>query len=79
MTRSKDRRVRVDRAAERLRCLRWLAYDREARGRHLGVNGAKRWIGNATFADYVVIYARDLDDNNVKAFVVEKGTRGSAR
>jgi glutaryl-CoA dehydrogenase len=40
------------------------------------LNGAKRWIGNATFADYVVIYARDLADNNVKAFVVEKGTPG---
>jgi glutaryl-CoA dehydrogenase len=40
------------------------------------INGAKRWIGNATFADYVVIYARDLDDNNVKGFVVEKGTPG---
>jgi glutaryl-CoA dehydrogenase len=40
------------------------------------LNGAKRWIGNATFADYVVIYARDLGDNNVKAFVVEKGTPG---
>ena len=40
------------------------------------LNGAKRWIGNATFADYVVVYARDLDDNNVKAFVVEKGTPG---
>ena len=40
------------------------------------LNGAKRWIGNATFADYVVIYARDLADNNVKGFVVEKGTPG---
>ena len=40
------------------------------------LNGAKRWIGNATFADYVVVYARDLGDNNVKAFVVEKGTPG---
>ena len=40
---------------------RRLAHHRQARGRHLGLNGAKRWIGNATFADYVVIYARDLD------------------
>ena len=24
------------------------------------LNGAKRWIGNATFSDWVVIYARDL-------------------
>lgn len=40
------------------------------------LNGAKRWIGNATFADYVIVWARDLDDNHVKGFVVEKGTPG---
>ncbi|MFE9028966.1 acyl-CoA dehydrogenase family protein [Streptomyces iakyrus] len=40
------------------------------------LNGAKKWIGNATFADYVVVWARDVDDNHVKGFVVEKGTPG---
>ncbi|MCU1682548.1 MAG: acyl-CoA dehydrogenase [Amycolatopsis sp.] len=40
------------------------------------LNGAKRWIGNATFADLVVVWARDVDDNHVKGFVVEKGTPG---
>ncbi|MFF3562791.1 acyl-CoA dehydrogenase family protein [Streptomyces sp. NPDC002574] len=40
------------------------------------INGAKKWIGNATFADYTVVFARDVDDNKVKAFVVEKGTPG---
>jgi glutaryl-CoA dehydrogenase len=40
------------------------------------VNGAKKWIGNGTFADYVVVWARDVEDNQVKAFVVEKGTPG---
>jgi glutaryl-CoA dehydrogenase len=40
------------------------------------LNGAKRWIGNATFADFVVVWARDVDDNQVKGFVVEKGTPG---
>src|SRR3954469_4089032 len=40
------------------------------------LDGAKKWIGNATFADYVVVWARDLDDNQVKGFVVEKGTPG---
>ncbi|UOX89858.1 acyl-CoA dehydrogenase family protein [Amycolatopsis sp. FBCC-B4732] len=40
------------------------------------LNGAKKWIGNATFADYVVVWARDLDDNHVKGFVVEKGMPG---
>ncbi|MFJ3621847.1 acyl-CoA dehydrogenase family protein [Streptomyces iakyrus] len=40
------------------------------------LNGAKKWIGNATFADYVVVWARDVDDNHVKGFVVEQGTPG---
>ncbi|MBP2478578.1 glutaryl-CoA dehydrogenase [Crossiella equi] len=40
------------------------------------LNGAKKWIGNATFADYVVVWARDEADNHVKGFVVEKGTPG---
>jgi glutaryl-CoA dehydrogenase len=40
------------------------------------INGAKKWIGNATFADYVVVFARDVDDNKIKGFVVEKGTPG---
>jgi len=40
------------------------------------LNGAKKWIGNATFADLVVVWARDVDDNNVKGFVVERDTPG---
>ena len=40
------------------------------------LNGAKRWIGNGTFADYVIVWARDLDDDQVKGFVVEKGMQG---
>jgi glutaryl-CoA dehydrogenase len=40
------------------------------------LDGAKRWIGNATFADLNVIWARDVDDKQVKGFVVEKGTPG---
>ncbi|WP_316766388.1 acyl-CoA dehydrogenase family protein [Streptomyces sasae] len=40
------------------------------------LNGAKKWIGNATFADHVVVFARDVEDNKVKAFVVEKDTPG---
>ncbi|HJP79607.1 MAG TPA: acyl-CoA dehydrogenase family protein [Pseudonocardiaceae bacterium] len=45
-------------------------------GDHWILNGAKKWIGNATFADLVVVWARDVEDNNVKGFVVEKGTPG---
>ena len=40
------------------------------------LNGAKRWIGNATFSDWVVIFARDLDDNQVKGFLVDTSTPG---
>ena len=40
------------------------------------LNGAKRWIGNATFADLVVVWARDVETNKVLGFVVEKDTPG---
>ncbi|MDQ4063081.1 MAG: acyl-CoA dehydrogenase family protein, partial [Actinomycetota bacterium] len=40
------------------------------------LNGEKRWIGNATFADVIVIWARDEADGEVKGFLVEKGTEG---
>src|ERR1700710_2271695 len=40
------------------------------------LDGEKKWIGNATFADLVVIWARDTEDDQVKGFVVEKGTDG---
>jgi glutaryl-CoA dehydrogenase len=40
------------------------------------LNGAKRWIGNATFSDWVVIYARDVEDNKVKGFLVDATVEG---
>lgn len=40
------------------------------------LNGQKKWIGNATFADLVIIWARDLEDGEVKGFIVEKDTPG---
>ncbi len=39
------------------------------------LNGSKRWIGNASFADFTIIWARD-DEGNVGGFIVEKGTPG---
>ena len=45
-------------------------------GDHWILNGAKRWIGNATFSDWVVIYARDLADNQVKGFLVDTALPG---
>eukprot|EP00891_Asterochloris_glomerata_P004595 jgi/Astpho2/4595/Aster-00172 len=40
------------------------------------LNGLKRWIGNATFADVVVIWARNLETKQINAFVVRKGNPG---
>ena len=40
------------------------------------LNGRKRWIGNATFAEVVVIWARSSVSGQVNAFVVRKGTPG---
>ena len=40
------------------------------------LNGEKKWIGNAAFADLVIIWARDEEDEQVKGFVVEKDTPG---
>ena len=41
------------------------------------LNGQKKWIGNSTWCDISVIWARDLDDNQVKGFVIEnKSTQG---
>src|SRR5437763_481912 len=40
------------------------------------LDGEKKWIGNATFADVVVIWAKDVEDGQVKGFLVEKDTPG---
>src|ERR1700757_2879345 len=38
------------------------------------LNGQKRWIGNSTWCDVSIIWARDLADNQVKGFIVENKT-----
>ncbi|MBT0606914.1 acyl-CoA dehydrogenase family protein [Aequorivita echinoideorum] len=40
------------------------------------LNGQKKWIGNATFADVVIIWARDEASDQVKGFLVRKGNPG---
>ena len=40
------------------------------------IDGAKKWIGNGTIADVVVVWARDAQDGQVKGFLVEKNTPG---
>ncbi|HEV7126078.1 MAG TPA: acyl-CoA dehydrogenase family protein, partial [Ktedonobacterales bacterium] len=46
-------------------------------GNHWVLDGAKRWIGNASFADVVIVWARD-EAGDVGGFLVEKGTPGFA-
>lgn len=40
------------------------------------LNGAKRWIGGATFADVTVVWAQDDQTGQVSGFLVEKDTPG---
>jgi len=40
------------------------------------LNGAKRWIGNGAFADLVVIWARDVADDQVRGFLVRTPSVG---
>ncbi len=40
------------------------------------IDGRKRWIGNGTVADVIVVWARDSEDDQVKGFLVEQGTPG---
>lgn len=40
------------------------------------LNGSKRWIGNATFSDITIIWAKDTEDGQVKGFIVPTDTPG---
>jgi len=40
------------------------------------LNGQKKWIGNSTFGDLTVIWAKDVDDGQVKGFVVQNSSPG---
>jgi glutaryl-CoA dehydrogenase len=40
------------------------------------IDGAKRWIGNGSVADVVVVWARDTEDGQVKGFLVEPPADG---
>ncbi len=48
------------------------------RGEGWVLNGAKRWIGNGTFADIVVVIARDTGDGQAKSFLVPTDAPGFA-
>ncbi len=40
------------------------------------LNGEKTWITNGGIADVAVVWAKDVADQNIKGFLVEKGTPG---
>ena len=40
------------------------------------LNGAKRWIGAATIADFALVWARDTADQKIKGFIVETDRPG---
>ena len=40
------------------------------------IDGAKRWIGGATTADVLAVFARDVADGHVKAFLVPREAPG---
>jgi glutaryl-CoA dehydrogenase len=40
------------------------------------IDGEKRWIGNGSIADVVVVWARSEEDGQVKGFLVETGADG---
>ena len=41
------------------------------------LNGQKKWIGNATWGDLTIVWARDVEDGQVKGFIVENKSAGS--
>ena len=41
------------------------------------ISGRKRWIGNATFADFILVWARnEAEEGKIQCFLVRKGTPG---
>ncbi|QKJ29514.1 acyl-CoA dehydrogenase family protein [Mucilaginibacter mali] len=47
-----------------------------ADGKHYLITGQKMWITNAGFADVFTVFAKIDDDENLSAFIVEKGFEG---
>ena len=73
------RRLRPHRADSGSDSARGLRTTARREGDNWVLNGAKRWIGNATFADIVVIWAKDAADGQVKGFLVDTRPPGLHR
>lgn len=43
------------------------------------LNGRKRWIGNGTFCDYMLLWARDTADGAVRGFILDATLAGVVR
>jgi glutaryl-CoA dehydrogenase len=43
------------------------------------LNGAKRWIGNGTFCDYMLLWARDADSGEIRGFILDATLPGVSR
>ena len=43
------------------------------------INGAKRWIGNGTFCDYMLVWAKDEGDGSIRGFIVDASLPGITR
>jgi glutaryl-CoA dehydrogenase len=43
------------------------------------LNGAKRWIGNGTFCDYMLLWARDTETSAVRGFILDATLPGVTR
>jgi glutaryl-CoA dehydrogenase len=63
----------------RARRISGLAGEADAGGDCWVLNGAKRWIGNGTFCDYMLVWARDEADGTVRGFIVDAGLPGVSR
>ncbi|WP_026005677.1 acyl-CoA dehydrogenase family protein [Arthrobacter sp. M2012083] len=51
-------------------------FDKESDGGTWVLDGAKRWIGGASTADVLCVFARDVADGQVKAFLVDRTAAG---
>ncbi|MHA7271750.1 acyl-CoA dehydrogenase family protein [Arthrobacter sp. HLT1-20] len=51
----------------------------DSAGTHWVLNGAKRWIGNGTFCDRMLLWAKDADTGQVRGFFLDATLPGVTR
>ena len=51
-------------------------FEKDADGGSWVLDGAKRWIGGASTADVLCVFARDVTDGQVRAFLVDRTAEG---